>query len=186
LEKIEIGAAVHLSLHEFELRDLTFGLTRDETYVVESAVEFERFSRRSGDVLHPERESRETLETIKKSLGSYTFAARYQQSPTPPGGLMVKREWFSRYERRDLPESFDQIVMSCDTANKVSELSDFSVLTIWGVKESRFYLLHVLRRKMGYPELKRVVRETANQFQATTVLIEDHASGTQLIQELIY
>jgi predicted phage terminase large subunit-like protein len=38
---------------------------------------------------------------------------------------------------------------------------------------------------MGYPELKRRVREQADAFAATVVVIEDKASGTQLIQDLI-
>ena len=45
--------------------------------------------------------------------------------------------------------------------------------------------LHVLRRRMEYPELKRMVREQAQAFAANVVLIEDKASGTQLIQELV-
>jgi predicted phage terminase large subunit-like protein len=47
------------------------------------------------------------------------------------------------------------------------------------------YLLHVLRRRMQYPELKRAVREQCQAFDASVVLIEDEASGTQLIQELV-
>jgi predicted phage terminase large subunit-like protein len=38
---------------------------------------------------------------------------------------------------------------------------------------------------MEYPELKRAVREQAQAFAANVVLIEDKASGTQLIQELV-
>jgi predicted phage terminase large subunit-like protein len=47
------------------------------------------------------------------------------------------------------------------------------------------YLLDVLRRRMEYPELKRVVRAHAAEWGAKNVLIEDKASGTQLCQELI-
>src|SRR5207245_8684191 len=47
------------------------------------------------------------------------------------------------------------------------------------------YLLHVLRKRMEYPELKRAVLEQAAAFNASVVLIEDKASGTQLIQELV-
>jgi predicted phage terminase large subunit-like protein len=72
-----------------------------------------------------------------------------------------------------------------DTANKASELSDFSVCTSWGIKGKDVYLLHVLRRRMEYPELKRAVREQCEAFAASVVLIEDNASGTQLIQDLI-
>ena len=38
---------------------------------------------------------------------------------------------------------------------------------------------------MEYPELKRAVCEQCEAFEASVVLIEDKASGTQLIQELI-
>jgi len=38
---------------------------------------------------------------------------------------------------------------------------------------------------MDYPELKRAVWQQAAHFQPANILIEDKASGTQLIQELI-
>jgi predicted phage terminase large subunit-like protein len=41
-----------------------------------------------------------------------------------------------------------------------------------------------LRRRLEYPELKRAVREQYERFRPSVVLIEDKASGTQLIQEL--
>jgi predicted phage terminase large subunit-like protein len=44
---------------------------------------------------------------------------------------------------------------------------------------------HVLRRRMEIPELKRAVCEQCEAFNASVVLIEDKASGTQLIQELV-
>jgi phage terminase large subunit-like protein len=44
---------------------------------------------------------------------------------------LVKAEWFKRYREGELPEPFDRIVQSWDTANKVTELSDFSVCTTW-------------------------------------------------------
>src|SRR5204862_1511086 len=43
----------------------------------------------------------------------------------------------------------------------------------------------VFRRRLEYPALKRAVREQQALFAATELLIEDKASGTQLIQELI-
>jgi len=53
------------------------------------------------------------------------------------------------------------------------------------VKEKHVYLLHVFRKRLGYPEWKRAVREQAEAFSPQTILIEDKASGTQLIQELV-
>jgi len=65
------------------------------------------------------------------------------------------------------------------------ELSDFSVCTTWGVSGKHLFLLGVFCRRLEYPALKRAVREQQRLFDATVVLIEDKASGTQLIQELI-
>src|SRR3954454_18622195 len=47
------------------------------------------------------------------------------------------------------------------------------------------FLLGLCRRRLEYPALKRAVREQQAMFNAEVVLIEDKASGTQLIQELI-
>ena len=55
--------------------------------------------RRLGDVLHPARESRETLEMQRLEMGSMVFAAHHQQQPTPRGGAMLQSAWFEFYER---------------------------------------------------------------------------------------
>jgi phage terminase large subunit-like protein len=98
---------------------------------------------------------------------------------------MVKAAWFRTYAPNERPGMFDRIVQSWDTANKATELSDFSVCTSWGISGKDLYLLHLLRKRMEYPELKRAVCQQAEAFNATVVLIEDKASGTQLIQELV-
>jgi phage terminase large subunit-like protein len=127
----------------------------------------------------------DTLDQIRHTIGEYNFAGQYQQSPAPLGGGMVKKEWFKFYGEKDRPESFDLVVQSWDTANKATELSDFSVCTTWGIKGKNLYLLSVLRKRLEYPDLKRAVREQQRLFNANVVLIEELASGTQLIQELI-
>ena len=157
---------------------------KDERFEVETPYGIHRYRRRPGDILHPARESSDTLETIRRALGPYSFASQYQQAPVPLGGGMVKTAWFKLYAPNEIPERFDQIVQSWDTANKVSQLSDYSVCTTWGIKNRQLYLLNVLRKRMEYPDLKRAVREQLELYHATLVLIEDRASGTQLIQEL--
>ena len=81
---------------------------------------------------------------------------------------MVKAAWFRRYAEGERPEEFDRVVQSWDTANKASELSDFSVCTSWGIKGKDLYLLHVLRKGMEYPELKRAVCEQCEAFNAVS------------------
>ena len=125
------------------------------------------------------------LEQIRRAIGEYHFAGQYQQAPSPLGGGLVKAAWFRHYTPGELPESLERIVQSWDTASKATELSDFSVCTTWGIAGTDLYLLDVLRRRMEYPELKRAVREQHERFGPSVVLIEDKASGIQLIQELI-
>jgi predicted phage terminase large subunit-like protein len=157
----------------------------DEVHRIETIWGAQCFRRRQGEALHPDREPLETLDRIRRTIGEYNFAGQYQQSPAPLGGGLVKAESFKRYGEKDRPERFDRIVQSWDTANKATELSDFSVCTTWGVRGKDLFLLGLFRRRLEYPALKRAVRELQSLFGANEVLIEDKASGTQLIQELI-
>jgi predicted phage terminase large subunit-like protein len=116
-------------------------------------------------------------------MGESNFVAQYLQSPVPEQGAMIKECWFKRYSREECP-SLQFIVQSWDTANKVTELSDFSVGTTWGIIGTQYYLLDVFRSKLDYPALKRFVIDYKKKWNASTVIIEDRASGTQLIQEL--
>jgi predicted phage terminase large subunit-like protein len=121
-------------------------------------------------------------------MTEYHFAAQYQQNPTPREGNMVKAGWLKFYEPGSEPATFDRTFQSWDTANKVGELNDYSVCTTWGVKraarEMTYYLLDVFRKRLNYPDLKRAVIELQKRFPRSVVIIEDKASGTQLIQEL--
>jgi len=157
----------------------------DEVHEIATIGGPQHFTRRPGEALHPAREPLATLAHIRRTIGEYNFAGQYQQSPAPLGGGLVKEAWFKRYGEHERPECFERIVQSWDTANKATELSDFSVCTTWGVRGKNLYLLGLLRQRLEYPALKRAVREQQNLFDATEVLIEDKASGTQLIQELI-
>ncbi|HET9365434.1 MAG TPA: phage terminase large subunit [Candidatus Angelobacter sp.] len=158
----------------------------DETYTIQTIFGPRQFHRRAGQALHPGREPLEVLQSVRKIQGESNFAGQYQQAPAPLGGDIIKAGWFKSYKHNDLPPKFELIFQSWDTANKPSELSDYSVCTTWGMKQKNLYLLHVLRKRMDYPTLKRAVSEQAQAFNPQTILIEDKASGTQLIQELIY
>jgi predicted phage terminase large subunit-like protein len=158
---------------------------QDETHVIQTPYVRHCFQRRAGEPLHPEREPLEVLNRIREVQGEYNFAGQYQQEPPPLGGGMVNLAWLKTYTPAELPSKFEQKIQSWDTANKHTELNDFSVCTTWGTMGPDLYLLDVYRKRLGYPELKRAVREQAAAFNATTILVEDEASGTQLIQELV-
>lgn len=156
----------------------------DIEYDIKTAFGERKYRRSAGSILQPERESKATLDAIRRTLGEYNYQAQYQQNPTPAGGAMVKTSWLKFYEPGELPARPDYVMHSWDTANKVSELSDYSVCTVWAKKGNFYYLMHVLRRRMDYPELKRAIKDMAGLYRPTFILIEDKASGTQLIQDL--
>ena len=155
-----------------------------ETHTIDTPYGPRTFYRAEGEPLNREREPLEILEQLREVLGEYNFAGQYQQSPAPLGGGMVKQEWFRIYPPLASPSGFEWIFQSWDTANKVTELSDYSVCTTWGVKDKSLYLLDVFRKRLDYPALKRAVAAQAERYKPRSILVEDRASGTQLIQEL--
>lgn len=159
----------------------------DYSFLVESPLGNRVVHRKKGEALHPERESVAVLEAMRAHMGTYNFSSQYQQNPIPVGGAMVKTDWLKYYVPGQEPGPFHYIFQSWDTANKAGELNDYSVCTVWGVHDKNFYLLEVLRKRLNYPELKRAVIDMANRYSGkgtVRVVIEDKASGTQLIQEL--
>ncbi len=156
----------------------------DETHDIETSVGGKTFARKEGEALHPEREPLHTLEQIRATIGEANFAGQYQQRPAPAGGGMIREAWFPRFSEAERPV-FERIIQSWDTANKPSELADYSVCTTWGLKGPNAYLLNVHRKRLAFPDLIRAAIDEDARFSPELILIEDRASGTQLVQTLI-
>lgn len=138
--------------------------------------------REQGDVLHPARESAEGIARQKVAMGSYAFAGQYQQRPAPAEGGIFKAGWFRRYA--EPMEKYEQVVQSWDTAVKAAQINDPSVCTTWGIRADGYDLLQVLVRRLEYPDLKSLIQGQASAFSPDAILIEDKASGQQLLQDL--
>lgn len=134
----------------------------------------------AGDALNP-REPKHLLVRLQKDLGSYAYASQYLQEPVPIGGGIVKKEWFRRYIH--LPQGM-QIYQSWDTAIKTGELNDYSVCLTWGVLDNEYYLIDCFKERLVYPDLIKKAKDLQMQYDAKKILIEDKASGQQLIQDL--
>jgi len=171
-----------LELGSWEVLSFPAIAEQDETHRFEDWCGPKTFVRMKGDILHAEREPLAVLTEMRKRMGEYHFQSQYQQNPVPREGLMVRNEWLKFYEVP--PEYFYCVTQSWDTANKSGELNDFSVCTTWGAYDDHYYLLDVFRKRLNYPELKRAVLEQAQKFTPHRIVMEDKASGTQLIQDL--
>ncbi|MEL6243835.1 MAG: phage terminase large subunit [Pseudomonadota bacterium] len=141
-------------------------------------------TRKPGDVLHPERETLANLERQKSVMGSALFSAQYQQSPVPAEGLHVKREWFRRYAVAPEKQQGDLIVQSWDTASRDNTFSDWSVCVTALIRNRDVSILDVSRGRLKFPDLMKKVSDLADHWQPDSLLIEDAASGHQLIDML--
>jgi len=142
------------------------------------------YHRRVGELLHPARLDSVELARLRDNLGAFNFSAQYQQRPIPEQGEIVKWEWFRTYDHLPGSAPDDRIVQSWDTASTAGQLSDFSVCTTWLVKGKDYYLKHIMRAKLLYPDLKLEIINQAQAHGASQVIIEDKGSGTSLIQDL--
>jgi len=161
----------------------------------------------AGELLWPEKVSRADLDGLKNTLGSYRYAAQYQQRPAPAEGGLFKRCWF-RYWRPahlelppvpvrmadgttqsiaavSLPEHFDQMVQSWDLAFKDLETSDYVVGQVWAARGADRFLLDQRRERMDMPRTMEAIRGMSAQWPRTAAkLVEDRANGPAVIATL--
>ncbi|MBA3519251.1 MAG: phage terminase large subunit [Rhizobiales bacterium] len=174
---LEQGGWEHLNLPAIAETEQRVPLGRDRHHL-----------RRTGDVLHPEREPRPVLDELKRSMGSLDFAAQYQQAPVPAGGNLIQWSWFEVYAEPPGRMRGDKIIVSWDTAMSASELADYSACVVLQVRGESVYLLDVFRERLDYPALRRRVVEVHRRWRNAAndyaLLIENKGSGMSLVQDL--
>jgi len=95
-----------------------------------------------------------------------------------------------------LPERFDYIIISWDTAVYTGEKNAFTACVVLGVADKKIYFLECFKERMEFPELiKRIPQvhtlmyekyNTADRrgYRHVETLIEEASSGVQAIQQL--
>ena len=139
------------------------------------------------EALWPERFNLEEL-SRRERLNPREFASLYMQSPFIQGGNLIRTNWWRNYPDDLKPENFPTLIISCDTAFKAKETSDYSVMMVLGLDTSGdIYIIDIQREKLEFPELKRRLILLNTKWRGKGlrgVYIEDKASGQSLIQEL--
>jgi len=139
--------------------------------------------RELGQSIFPDYMSDEYLEAIKVENGSTFFASQLQQRPVALEGSIIKHEWIKTFHNNLTPNIL-RYTISIDTAIKVGQNNDYSVVQLWGEAEDGYYLLDMYRKKLEYPALKTAVLSFCDKYQqASEIIIEDKASGQQLVQD---
>jgi predicted phage terminase large subunit-like protein len=122
---------------------------------------------------------------VRRENGSEVFAAQYQQSPVPPGGAMLKRQWLRYYDTPPERNSRTKIIQSWDCAAKEGAQNSWSVCTTWLiVDKTDYYLLDVTRGRYEYPRLRQTALALAEKYNPTAIVIEEASTGIALGQDL--
>lgn len=187
--------------NQFKVIKLPVIATEDESWIVKNRISGKTrvITRAKGELLHPDREDMDVVMGIKNSMGEYAFVAQYQQDPCPPEGGIIKESWLKYYTMAQATEidpiKYFRIFLSWDTANKTGEQNAYSaccvILMTRENNKYKYYLLDVIRGKWEMPELIKQVQRLYDTWKydkggqyLVRLLIEDMASGTQLIQML--
>lgn len=138
------------------------------------------YQRRAGHALHPARLPLSELEIIR-ARDSRTFASQYQQEPVPVQGNFVDPAWLQYY---DDPPASGIVTLSWDTASKTGVSNDYSVGIVARYHQKRWYILDLFRKRVDFVGLRASNTALCRKHRVSRLLIEDAASGQQLIQIL--
>jgi len=139
--------------------------------------------------LWPEFWSFEELEQKRIGMDPRYWQAQYMQNPTAEEGALIKREWWNIWEEDDPPQC-EFIIMSLDAAQEANNRADYNALTTWGVffnEEVNNYniiLLNSIKKRMEFPELKKLVFEEYKEWEPDAFIVEKKSNGAALYQEL--
>jgi predicted phage terminase large subunit-like protein len=129
----------------------------------------------------------ETLLQKKSNMAPMFWNAQYMQNPTGEAGALIKREWWSWWEKEDPPEC-EYVIMSLDAAQEAHNRADYTAWQVWGIwyddkERANIILLDAWQRRMEYPELKQTMLTEYERWTPDTFLIEKKSSGSALYQE---
>jgi len=195
------GGRVAIIQTRWHLSDLTGRVTRDMAQNAEAdqyeVVEFPAvFEGKDGSqrALWPEFYDVPALMRTKASMPLFQWNAQYQQNPTAEEASVVKREWWNEWTKEDPPEC-EYVIMSLDAAAETNNRADFTALTTWGVfmnEEStgpgantyNIILLNSIKKRVEFPELKKLALEEYQEWEPDAFIVEKKSSGTALYQEM--
>jgi len=191
LQRLMPGGAIIIVMTRWSKLDLTGMIVqqteRNEDVDPWEVVEFPAI-KDDGQALWPEFWDVEELLSKKAALDIRYWNAQYMQKPTSEEGALIKREWWQIWEKEDPPDC-EFIIMSLDAAQEATNRADYNALTTWGVfynEETNNFaiiLLNAIKKRMEYPELKKLVLEEYKEWQPDAFMVEKKSNGSALYQE---
>lgn len=164
-----------------------------------------------GELLWDDRFGQNEVDILKRTMGPYKAAGQLQQRPEPPGGGIIKRDWWLTWESKNFPP-MDYILAVMDTAYTEKQENDPSAMTIWGIfstditaRSSRILdaagkpmfldrtyiegapkamLIYAWQERLEFHQLVEKAAKACKDFNVDKLLIENKASGISVSQEI--
>ncbi len=148
--------------------------------------------------------STEAVLKLKASMPAWKWESQFQQNPSHDHAATIKRDywkWWGRNADGTIDEAKNQrtpdcsyVIQSWDTAGTANTRSNYSACTTWGVFKAHtaddgspvynIFLIHAMRGKWEYPDLKRKIIEQYQEFRPDTVLVEKTSAGLAVVTDL--
>ena len=191
-QRLQPGGAIVIVMTRWSEIDLTGKLLKQQSRdILADQWEVVEFPALLDDekVLWPEFWKKDELLKVKASLSVGKWEAQWQQNPTSETSAILKREWWQKWEKEDIPP-LSYVMQSYDTAFSKQTNADYSAITTWGVfypeegGPPNIILCDARRGRWDFPDLRRIAQEEYSYWDPECVLIEAKASGMPLTQEL--
>lgn len=194
--RLYAGAKVILIMTPWHEDDLSARLLRSEKNITQiripvEAEENDPLGREIGEALCPEiGKDKKWLEQFKASYltsdkgGARAWSALFQCKPVVEGGNMVQRSWWKYYDSEEIT-NFGTEMISVDATFKDSATSDYVSIQVWGKLDGNYYLRYCMNARMDFPATVKAILMVRSLYpKAYTILIEDKANGSAIIQTL--
>lgn len=191
-QRLQPGGAIVIVMTRWAENDLTGKVLKQSARDILAdkweVVEFPALMP-SDEPLWPEFWKKEDLLAVKGSLSVGKWEAQWQQNPTSETSAILKREWWKKWEKDELPK-LHYVMQSYDTAFSKQSSADYSAITTWGVfypvehGPPNIILMDAQKGRWDFPDLRRTALEEYKYWNPECVLIEAKASGMPLTQEL--
>ncbi len=143
------------------------------------------YHRKTGEALHPERESLQVLENLKKQMGSFLFAAQYQQDPMTPEGDLFHSKYIKHVDTLPVNASYGYWCLAIDCAVSQGPSADYTAFVLAFVCDEVVTVMQAKRGKWDYEEVKRITLQFKEKYKNDLQIVVEQASvGISLITYL--
>lgn len=161
----------HLLAKEAGWEHLKIPLIAEKTEIIQKGNFYKE--RQEGDLLHEDRIGEKEVKRLQIELGAYGFAGQYQQTPSPSGGGIFRKEWLQFYDNVNLATLNKYIFI--DPANAKKKTSDYTAIIIVGIGEDKnIYILDIIRDRLDVKEREDILFDLHRKYNPLGVIYEKY------------